>query len=56
MTSAQLAAYRRDTYAEYRLRGEDQQCAALRVGVSPRTARRYESALRRAQQEAGAES
>lgn len=44
------------TYAELRLRGEDQQCAALRVDVSPRTARRYEAALRRAQQEAGNQS
>lgn len=48
MTRAELAQRRRETYAEYRLRGEDPACAALRVRVSPRTGRRYEAALRRA--------
>ncbi len=37
-------------YAEYRLRSEDQECAALRIPVSPRTARRYEAELRAIQQ------
>lgn len=37
-------------YAEYRAKGEDQACAALRVGVKPRTARRYEAELRRIQE------
>ena len=37
-------------YAEYRLRGEDRECAALRIPVSPRTARRYEAELRRIQE------
>lgn len=49
MTPTELAQYRRDTYAEYRAWGEDPGCAALRVHVSPRTARRYEAALRQAQ-------
>jgi hypothetical protein len=38
---------RLERYAEYRIRGEDQACAALRVPVSPRTARRYEQDLRK---------
>lgn len=35
-------------YAEWRSWGEDRQCAALRVGIRPRTARRYEAELRTA--------
>ncbi len=34
-------------YFELRSWGEDRACAALRVGVSPRTARRYEADLRK---------
>ena len=33
-------------YALYRAKGEDQECAALRVRISRRTARRYEAELR----------
>jgi hypothetical protein len=33
-------------YAEWRMWGEDPECAALRVGVSRRTARRYDAELR----------
>lgn len=37
---------RLERYAEWRTLGEDQQCAALRVRVSRRTARRYDADLR----------
>ena len=39
-------ADRRDLYAEYRAKGEDPECAALRIGVKPRTARRYEAEMK----------
>lgn len=35
-----------DTYAEYRLRGEDPECTALRLHLPDETARRYEQDLR----------
>lgn len=38
---------RLERYAEYRTWGEPPVCAALRVNVSPRTARRYEADLRK---------
>jgi hypothetical protein len=44
MTTARADRFGR--YAEYRQRGEDRECAALRIPVSPRTARRYEAELR----------
>jgi hypothetical protein len=40
-------ADRRDLYAEYVAKGEPPECAALRVHVSRRTARRYEAELRK---------
>lgn len=45
---------RLERYAEYRTRGEDRQCAALRVGIRPRTARRYESELRQVRERTAA--
>jgi hypothetical protein len=37
---------RLDCYAEYLAKGEDRRCAALRLGISERTARRYDAELR----------
>lgn len=50
MNAIQRAQYRRDTYAEWRMWGEDPECARLRVGVSERTARRYEARMKQNQQ------
>jgi hypothetical protein len=35
-----------DLYAEYRLRGEDPECTALRLRLPDETARQYETDLR----------
>ena len=34
-----------DQYAEYRLRGEDPECTALRLHLDGETARQYETGL-----------
>ena len=36
-----------DTYAEYRLRGEDPECTALRLHLNDTTARKFEADLRK---------
>jgi hypothetical protein len=36
-----------DTYAEYRLRGEDPECTALRLRLPDETARKFEADLAR---------
>ena len=36
-----------DTYAEYRIRGEDPESAALRLRLDGETARQYETDLRK---------
>lgn len=50
MNAIARAQYRRETYAELRSWGEDPECARLRVGVSQRTARRYEARMKQNQQ------
>ena len=43
-------AVRMESYFELRSWGEDRECAALRLGISTRTAERYEAEMKRRQE------